>query len=216
MKCRAKMIDGSPVTFEITAEEVVDRYGHPHLQQDAIGEGFFVRSVPYAYWGGIKYRDDRMRVALDLSGVDTATVEYWTDSVQPRNGWWSLMFPPAYPNGPIKSWAEVQSRQPVGVSVAMEFECPTEIDTYDQKMAKAAKWARGEASARKAIYGTYNLWALDLLAGLAEDFVKTPAPSTEPTEAMTQAGWAALIDSPLYGEPRKTIQMVWRAMEKAR
>lgn len=165
MKCRAKMIDGSPVTFEITPEEVVDRDGHPHLQQDAIGEGFFVRSVPYAYWGGVKYRDDRMRVALECSGVDTATVEYVESYVQHR----------------------ADSRMPSDLRPNWE---PLFPPVVKQPMLT------GEPKS--------------YLPG-AITYIRI----VEPTQAMIEAGWAALLDSPLYGEPRKAIQMIWRAMEKA-
>ena len=36
------------------------------------------------------------------------------------------------------------------------------------------------------------------------------------TEAMLDAGLSAMGKSHLYGEPYKTVEMIWRAMEKAR
>lgn len=237
MKCRAKTITGQPLTFEITPEEVVDRDGHPHLQQDAIGEGFFVRSVPYAYWGGVKYRDDRMRVALERSGVDTATVEYLDarpeiDLVRfgrsDDAGCWLPLFPPvvkqpvpAYPNETIKSWGEAQRveymRTPGHPMFVGDFECPTEVDTYEQKLTKAVKWARDQIAFRKIMRQSGD-WALHLLAHVGEARVRLGYTSVEPTEKMVEAGLHAGMKSVLSGcyGPDNAICAIWRAMEKAR
>ncbi len=134
-RCRAKMIDGSPVTFEFHDRgpllEDIDgtvwlrRYhatSAPVHVSEMIGEGFHVVSVVPDQW------DDRFgspaakrqhfdRIALERSGVDTATVERWEEGVQPRSGWWVPMFPiPTYDNKPISSWSEAQARcvEPTG------------------------------------------------------------------------------------------------------
>lgn len=103
MKMRARMVDGSPVTFESTdlslmyelSENWEDgltpdpvyakrfRFFRPVHVTEFVGEGFFVRSI----WDGMAQylkSDDpigyhRMafdRSMLERSGVDTATVEY--------------------------------------------------------------------------------------------------------------------------------------------
>lgn len=230
------MIDGSPVTFEFTDHGL--GYRPFVITMTASGEGFYVEAV-----SSVGLREDaRMggfRVALERAGVDTATAEYHDWGVT-RFGktWekWHPVFPsptmaesveritewnrehgaaPSYPNETLKSWSHAQKKQPVGITPIMEFECPTEIDTYDQKMAKAAKWARNRIGVEKIIGG--GIWALDLLAGLAEDFVKTPAPSTEPTSEMIARGTVALVESLQCNVPLDVCLLrVWRAMEKAR
>lgn len=82
MRCKAKMIDGSPVTFEMV-EYQVEVDSHPYLRTECSGEGFFVRSSTYAYWGGEAYRKSRIKLALERAGVDTATVEYEENFYQP-------------------------------------------------------------------------------------------------------------------------------------
>lgn len=99
MKCRAKMIDGSPVTFDWGPELCEDREGHPYIRRECIGEGFFVVTESYAYGEGENGRIKNMRLALERAGVDTATVEYWSDQARGALGFappgaWIRMFAP--------------------------------------------------------------------------------------------------------------------------
>lgn len=107
-QCRAKMIDGSSVTFEWGPEEVVQIDGHPNIRVDCIGHGFHVRSESYAYDGGEALRFENMRAALRWSGVDTATVEY-LDYEKPERitgflfrcrAHWVPVFPPVLKEAP--------------------------------------------------------------------------------------------------------------------
>ncbi len=78
ISCRAKMCDGTPVTFEWEDRgECWARPGDPiFLVTEMIGHGFHVVSrVPYNLQN-VAYRHDRVRSALEHAGVDTATVEY--------------------------------------------------------------------------------------------------------------------------------------------
>lgn len=77
IKCRAKMIDGSPVTFDLLPEETVTVGEHPHIQRECIGHGLHVVSSSYAYWGGTAQRYEAMRSAIERAGVYTATAEMW-------------------------------------------------------------------------------------------------------------------------------------------
>lgn len=90
MKCRAKMINGSPVTFnrydlglQTYREEDDNILGIRHRVTEFVGEGFYVRSrVPSDY--GLSLRAVRDEFALKRSGVDTATVEYIEGYAQHR------------------------------------------------------------------------------------------------------------------------------------
>lgn len=209
MKCRAKTITGQPLTFEITPEEVVDRDGHPHLQQDAIGEGFFVRSVPYAYWGGTKYRLDRMKSALDRAGVDTATVEYHQWGVN-RFGkpWekWLPLFTPVVKQPWKVGWVDAGGKPGGIIYTEDEVTSLRSMLDAERRMNKELSERLAAKVLDKAFSDATKMPGRMIYVG-AEGLV---------TEAMLEAGWAAMRASPLYGEPAKTLEMIWRAMEKAR
>jgi len=70
-QCRARMIDGTPVTFEHIdlGNVAAGIYG-----VDMIGHGFHVRALSWA--SDYKARTEMDRRELERAGVDTATVEY--------------------------------------------------------------------------------------------------------------------------------------------
>ncbi len=109
IKCRAKMIDGTPVTFE--HHDCGPVYS-PEIQQNVLrsaytGEGFYVVSDVPGMSHSTEWRLSRDRYALERCGVDTATVERWEPGRHhvrwaPDNndlywvdGRWEPMFPPS-------------------------------------------------------------------------------------------------------------------------
>lgn len=91
IKCRAKMIDGSPVTFEWhdlggllyrDTKTGLEGICGPYTV-DMIGEGFFVRIeggiFTEARFGNIWL--EHCRLALEHAGVDTATAQQWDEDI---------------------------------------------------------------------------------------------------------------------------------------
>ena len=127
MKCRARMIDGGPVTFEMTdlglvyeldggengyvSDEVFSRrwrLRRPVYLTDCEGEGFSVRCVVPAHVHP-DLRAALNRSYLERAGVDTATVEYIESYTQHRPDArmpsdlrpnWVPLFPPV-PKHPV-------------------------------------------------------------------------------------------------------------------
>lgn len=90
MQCRAKMIDGSPVTFDwidhgglrwVPSESDNSGWGAPYFTE-MVGHGFEVWSMWRGYSQDTPYdRIEADRRALERSGIDTATVERWEPEV---------------------------------------------------------------------------------------------------------------------------------------
>ena len=190
MKCRAKMIDGSPVTFEMTdrgklfelgadgrdgfaSEEPFAKWRHYRcvLVTDFEGEGFSVQCVT-PYTESVELRAALERSHLERSGVDTATVEYAEPLV--RSGWLPL-FPPV-------------PKHPTLESVL-----------YSEEQIRAYGFPRKPMHIRpgEAVY-------------ISDHF--------EPDDAMINAGLLALdnVWNSQFCNRKNIVRLVWRAMEKAR
>lgn len=95
IRCRARMIDGTPVTFELKDHGRVPLDGlRDCYLTTMIGEGLFIRSE-FRPLGNATNRFEFDRATLERHGIDTSTVERW-ESWGAGEGVWESMFEPRY------------------------------------------------------------------------------------------------------------------------
>lgn len=82
MKCRAKMCNGDPLTFEWTDHGLQRSPTGDRYVAEAVGDGFHVISEVdrYVAEGSFSLVEEGYRISLERSGVATATVEYWQEA----------------------------------------------------------------------------------------------------------------------------------------
>ncbi len=224
VKCRAKMCDGSPVTFDCEDHGVVplDGLRDCHLTT-FIGDGFFVRSEYRSIWddrfgSDAEHRAHVDRLALERSGVDTATVERWEITpVCGQNG-------EAFPCG---RWVPVFPG--IKITHTEDFEYPTEIDSPEVALAKNINIVRKHIAVtdivRNAVTTGHPSSGLDRAL---RDVCRAAEARLTATPEMVNAGTAALQDRLVKfatlqegkigfsGGLGLTVLAIWNAMEKAR
>lgn len=218
MKCRAKMIDQSPVTFSLIA---ITPFETPVAFTAFEGEGFSAGTELYSL-KDVDHRATMEERALRENGVDTATVEYFQDDGMASRapGYWLPLFPPVVTKPP-----STQAMKP-GITYVSDFECPTEVDTHEQKLRKAIKWVKGQLAMFKVMPELKRGdWALGILSEFCEDALRplpaVPEPSYKKgalwlTEKMIDAGCEAWLVSPNAATKRDVVAAIWRAMQWAR
>lgn len=230
MKCRARMIDGSWVTFERHVRDVVERDAYraitgttdwPYglllsvLITEFVGEGFHALAV--TKWGGnygsleeaSSWRTRDELLILERSGVDTATVEYW------QEGNWQahqhMMFSDGSPDQ-HKRWQMDGNWVPLFPPVLRE-----EPETIAP--GSLSYMSVGEVEGLRKMLNAERRVTVELKRRLEA--------GGEPTFDMVAAGAAKLHDvlqdvAISRGEvmPRdgygEAIRAIWRAMEKTR
>lgn len=192
-RCRAKMIDGSRVTFEHHDRGLIDRLAKSDAEDvyavELIGEGFHVWSE-VSRWASHPI-DQSRNVALchhlERSGVDTATVEYRTENRDPTQGvlgwWWTPLFPPVLREEPAS----------INPGILTYMRTPAE-----QEVLRLSKMLSAECA-------------------MTKELQRRLQDRAEPTWLMTNAGAEVLASAKYRDESmRETLAAIWRAMEKAR
>lgn len=214
MKCRAKMINGDPVTFERHDRGLIREASTSSNEKDAyaielLGEGFHVWSE-VSRWAAepiARSREVALRHHLECSGVDTATAERWDpDGLTPFGdfsrgvayvGRWEPLFPPV-------------SRTPTMDRLTHDLSFVERLSVKDimytgQEMERVCKMLESERAMNR-----------ELMRRLGAEGLCT--------EAMIEAGYHKWRELDLQNGRscvttwglRQTIEQVWRAMEKAR